>query len=81
MRQFEKKVIDRMLEAGAIEPTNTKWASLIKMVSKKDVFLCLCVDYRELNSVTIMDSYPISRIDEYIDSLGDGTIFTTLDAN
>ena len=38
-----------------------------------------CVDYRKLNAVTVRDSYPLRRMDEGIDSLGDATFLTTLD--
>lgn len=51
------------------------------MVSKKEVFLRFCVEYRNLNVMTIRNSYPISRMDELIYSLGDADIFITLDAN
>ena len=51
------------------------------MVPKKDNTLRFCVDYRKLNKVTQGDSYPLPRMDECIDSLGDATIFTTLDCS
>ena len=38
-----------------------------------------CVDYRRLNSVTIMDVYPLSRIDDMLDSLSEECMFSTLD--
>ena len=40
-----------------------------------------CVDYRELNALTVKDSYPLPRIDECLDTLGDAAIFSTLDCN
>ena len=39
------------------------------------------MDYRKLNAVTVRDSYPLLRMDECIDSLGDATVFTKLDGN
>lgn len=42
---------------------------------------CFCVDYHKLNAVTIRNSHPIPRMDHCNDSLGEVTIFTTLDAN
>lgn len=41
----------------------------------------LFFDYLNLNTVIVRDSYPIRRMDELIDSLGDVKLFTTLDAN
>ena len=49
-------------------------------VPKKDGKLRFCVDYRRLNTMTVKDSYPLPRMDECIDSLGDASVFTTLDA-
>ena len=40
-----------------------------------------CVGYRKLNAVPVRDSYPLPRMDECIDSLGDATVFTTLDCH
>lgn len=41
----------------------------------------LCIDYRRLKSVTIRDSYSIQIMDKWIDSVGEATIFTTIDCN
>ena len=80
-RQEERKQIDKMLEQGVIEPSSAEWASPVVLVPKKDGTLRFCVDYRKLNAATIRDSYPIPRMDECIDSLGEATVFTTLDCN
>ena len=80
-RTFVKKEIDKMLEANVIEPAASEWASPVVLAPKKDGTLRFCVDYRRLNAVTIPDTYPLPRMDDCIDSLGDATIFTTLDAN
>ena len=48
---------------------------------KRDGTLLFCVDYRRLNAVTVRDAYPIPRMDECTDSLGDAQIFSALDAN
>ena len=70
-----------MLRAGVIEPTSAEWASPVVFVPKKDGTMPFCVDYRKLNGVTARDSYPLPRMDECIDSLGDSNYFTTLDCN
>ena len=80
-REKEKTEIDRMLRAGVIEPATAEWACPVVFVPKKDGTMRFCVDYRRLNAVTVRDSYPLPRMDECIDSLGDATVFTTLDCN
>jgi Reverse transcriptase (RNA-dependent DNA polymerase) len=70
-----------MLEAGVIEPASSEWASPVVLVPKPDGSLQFCVEYRRLNALTIRDSYPLPRMDECIDSLGDACVFTTLDCN
>ena len=80
-REFEKKEVERMLRDGIIEPSQSNWAAPVVLVPKKEGTLRFCVDYRRLNSVTVRDSYPLPRMDESIDSLGEAKYFTTLDAN
>ena len=80
-REIEQREVDKMLQAGVIEPSNSAWASPVVIIPKPDGSLRFCVDYRRLNALTIRDSYPLPRMDECIDSLGEATVFTTLDAN
>jgi hypothetical protein len=80
-RAAEKTEIDQMLAQNIIEPATCEWASPIVLVPKPDRALRFCVDYRKLNMITVPDTYPLPRTDEYIDSLGDATVFTTLDSN
>ena len=68
-REPVKAEIDSMLEHGIIEPSNSEWSAPIVIVKKRDDTLRLCVDYRQLNSVSVMDAYPMPRIDELIDKL------------
>ena len=80
-REFEKAEIQKMMEVDVIEPAVSEWAAPIVFAPKKDGSLRFCIDYRRLNAVTIRDSYPIPRMDECIDSLGDTQVFSTLDCN
>jgi hypothetical protein len=50
-------------------------------VPKPDGSLRFCVDYRRLNAITVPETYPLPRMDECIDSLGEAVVFTTLDYN
>lgn len=69
-----------MLKAGVIEPTQSEWAIPVLLVPKPDGSLRFCVDYRSLNSVTVKETYPLSEMDDSLDSLGDKKVFSALDA-
>jgi hypothetical protein len=52
-----------LLDKCFIHPSSSPWGRLALFVPKKDKELCLCVDYRPLNAVTIKNKYPLPRID------------------
>jgi hypothetical protein len=80
-REIEQREVERMLKAGVIQPATSEWASPVVLITKKDGENRFCVDYRRLNALTKKDSYPLPRMDECLDSLGEAGIFTTLDCN
>lgn len=80
-RRCSAKEILKMLRKEVIETANTELASLIVFEPKKDGSLKFCVDYCKLNAVTVKNSYPLSRTEEYNDSLGEAKIFSTLESN
>lgn len=80
-RGFQTDEVARMARDGVIRPSQSDWASPVVLVPKPGGGLRFCVDYRKLNERTKKDSYPIPRMDDCIDTLGDASIFTTLDAN
>ena len=69
-------LLEDMQKSQVIQPSESPWTSPIVLVRKKDG---LCVDYRTLNSVTKTDSFPLPRIDDILDQLGESQYFTTLD--
>ena len=64
-----------MQMAGVIEPSSSPWASPIVLVWKKDGTLGFCIDYRGLNLVTKLDTFPLPRIDDLLDQLGNPSTF------
>jgi Reverse transcriptase (RNA-dependent DNA polymerase) len=70
-----------MLAEDIIEPATSEWSSPVVLVPKRDSGMRFCVDYRKLNNLKERDVYPLPRLDECIDSLGDAVVFSTLDAN
>ena len=68
-----------LLKRDLIELSDAPWASPVVLVKKKDGTHRLCVDYRKLNSCTEKDAFPIPRIDDTLDCLGNAAYFSTLD--
>jgi hypothetical protein len=64
---------------GFIHPSSSPWGCLTLFVSKKDTDLCLCVDYRSLNAVTIKNKYPLPWIDLLFDELVGAQVFSKID--
>ena len=73
------KELKEMLACGIIEPSTSEWASPMVTVRKKDKSLRLCVDYRRLNARSAGDAYPMPRVEDLIDRVGNATFITTLD--
>ncbi|XP_070006582.1 uncharacterized protein [Nicotiana sylvestris] len=64
-----KEQLKDLLEKGFIRPSTSPWGSLVLFVRKKDVSLRICIDYRQLNKVTIKNKYPLPRIDDLFNQL------------
>ena len=79
VRQEVARQLEHMQRNGAIEPSKSPWSSPVVLVRKRDGSHRFCVDYRSLNSVTIPDSFPLPRIDDLLDQLGESKYFSTID--
>ncbi|SPC63905.1 uncharacterized protein UHOD_11372 [Ustilago sp. UG-2017b] len=71
--------LEENLAKGFISPSDLPAASPILFVKKKDGSLCLCVDYRGLNRITIRNRYPLPLNDRLLDRLCEAQFFTRID--
>jgi hypothetical protein len=77
---FELKMqLKEMWDKGYIQPSVSPWGAPAFFVKKKDATLRLCIDYRQLNKMTIKNKYPLPRIDDLFDQLRGVTIFSKID--
>ena len=77
--QAVKDELEEMISSEIIEPAASEWSVPIVLVKKGDGSLRLCVDYRQLNQVSVSDAYPMPRVDDLIDRVGKSTYISTLD--
>ncbi|KAJ9544989.1 hypothetical protein OSB04_024696 [Centaurea solstitialis] len=61
--------LQELLDKGFIRPSSSPWGAPMLFVKKKDGSFRMCIDYRELNKITIKNRYPLPRIDDLFDQL------------
>ncbi|KAJ9541044.1 hypothetical protein OSB04_027550 [Centaurea solstitialis] len=74
-----KEQLEDLLSRGFIRPSVSPWGAPVLFVKKKDGSMRLCIDYRELNRVTIRNKYPLPRIDDLFDQLQGAKYFSKID--
>jgi len=74
-----KEQLQELLDWGFIRPSISLWGVLLLFVKNKDGSMRMCIDYRELNRVTIKNKYPSPRIDDLFDQLKGAVIFSKID--
>ncbi|GJR54475.1 putative nucleotidyltransferase, ribonuclease H [Tanacetum coccineum] len=71
--------LQELLDKGFIHPSSSPWGAPILFVKKKDGSMRMCIDYRELNKVTVKNVYPLPRIDDLFDQLQGARWFSKID--
>ena len=74
-----KAQLEELLSKGFIRPSISPWEALVLFVKKKDGSLRLCIDYRQLNRVTILNQYPLPMIDKLFNQLQGSRVYSKID--
>ena len=71
--------LQELLDKGFIRPSSSPWGAPVLFEKKKDGSMRKCIDYRELNKVTVKNKYPLPRIDDLFDQLQGASYFSKID--
>ncbi|XP_022847556.1 uncharacterized protein LOC111370081 [Olea europaea var. sylvestris] len=74
-----KMQLEEFLDKGFIRPSISPWGAPVLFVKKKDGTMRLCIDYRELNKLTIKNKYHLPRIEDLFDQLKGASVFSKID--
>ncbi|GJV86010.1 putative reverse transcriptase domain-containing protein [Tanacetum coccineum] len=70
--------LQELLEKGFIRPSSSPWGAPVLFVKKKDGSFRMCIDYRELNKLTVKNRYPLLRIDDLFDQLQGSSVYSKI---
>ncbi|GJW98089.1 putative ribonuclease H-like domain-containing protein [Tanacetum coccineum] len=71
--------LQELSDKGFIRPNSSPWGAPVLFVKKKDGLFRICIDYRELNKLTVKNYYPLSRIDDLFDQLQGSNVYSKID--
>nr|GEX33898.1 putative reverse transcriptase domain-containing protein [Tanacetum cinerariifolium] len=78
MKELAKQ-LQELSDKGFIQPSSSPWGALVLFVKKKDGSFRMCINYCELNKLTIKNRYPLLRIDELFDQLRGSSVYSKID--
>ena len=67
------------MNKGLVQPSVSPWGAPVLFVKKKDGTLRMCIDYRQINKVTVKNKYPLLRIKYLFDQLKEASVFSKID--
>ena len=70
--------LQEILDKGFIRPSVSPWGAPVLFVKKKDGTLRMCIDYRQINKVTVKNKYPLSRLEDLFDQLKGEGVFSKI---
>ncbi|GJR90651.1 putative reverse transcriptase domain-containing protein [Tanacetum coccineum] len=79
VRQELSNQLQELTDRGFIRPSTSPWGAPVLFVKKKDESFRMCIDYRELNKLTIKNRYPLPRIDDLFDQLQGLRVYSKID--
>ncbi|GJT54842.1 putative reverse transcriptase domain-containing protein [Tanacetum coccineum] len=71
--------LQELSDKGFIRPSSSPWGAPVLFVKKKDESFRMCIDYRELNKLTVKNRYPLPRIDDLFDQLQGSSVYSKID--
>ncbi|GJW76768.1 putative reverse transcriptase domain-containing protein [Tanacetum coccineum] len=71
--------LQELSDKGFIRPSSSPWGAPVLFVKKKDGSFWMCIDYRELNKLTVKNRYPLPRIDDLFDQLQGSRVYSKID--
>ncbi|GJU42789.1 putative reverse transcriptase domain-containing protein, partial [Tanacetum coccineum] len=71
--------LPELSDKGLIRPSSSPWGAPVLFVKKKDGSFRMCIDYRELNKLTVKNRYPLPRIDDLFDQLQGSSDYSKID--
>ena len=71
--------LQELLDKGFIRLSVSPWGAPVLFVKKKDGTLRMCIDYRQINKVTVKNKYPLPRIEDLFDQLKGAGVFSKID--
>nr|GEZ70599.1 hypothetical protein [Tanacetum cinerariifolium] len=71
--------LKELSEKRFIRPSSLTWGAPVLFIKKKDGSFCMCINYRELNKLTIKNRYPLPKIDDLFDQLQGSSVYSKID--